>query len=457
MASSNEDGDRPRKRDDASNPFIAFRRFADEQISNLLHGVFGLASSHSSDQRMKDYQAWLKEARESRHRLDRQTEESDRIMDLYTKAHKEGQDPAQEEIQRAIQSDSEIMQCPYRPADADLSDHPGSWTRALTDAARTNQAPPATLGSCFSDDSIDDSFANGRHLGMTMPYILFGPYSPRCLEQEQALRDQGVDWREAFEDLLALQTGRSMPSEETHRQYGTYEDWTRDMAKMLTDRSSQSKDQEKTAQNPPEVVKGILADILNIRPWPKEIEDTNTDPFGPRDDALPAGWEKKLTPFGRPYYVNCDTMSFNSQRPHVRGQDETFVDDEAPEAHNNEGTTELDIYEHVLSPSLSNAFPKTAARSIAHLQHDSTPADNASKKPSILSTLTTTERTTLQDGTVHTKTVLKKRFSDGREESTETMHTQNALPELKPKAAQETVKNPKAADNEQKSRGWFWS
>lgn len=45
------------------------------------------------------------------------------------------------------------------------------------------------------------------------------------------------------------------------------------------------------------------------------------------------------------------------------------------------------------------------------------------QKPAILSTLTTTERTTLPDSPVTTKTVLKKRFADMREERIETVHT----------------------------------
>ncbi|KAL9614511.1 MAG: hypothetical protein Q9167_001039 [Letrouitia subvulpina] len=44
-------------------------------------------------------------------------------------------------------------------------------------------------------------------------------------------------------------------------------------------------------------------------------------------------------------------------------------------------------------------------------------------KPSVLSQLTRTERTTSPDGTVITKVVLKKRFSDGTEENEETVST----------------------------------
>ena len=40
--------------------------------------------------------------------------------------------------------------------------------------------------------------------------------------------------------------------------------------------------------------------------------------------------------------------------------------------------------------------------------------------------MTTTERTTLPDGRVYSRMVLKKRFADGREESSETVQTNEA-------------------------------
>jgi hypothetical protein len=48
------------------------------------------------------------------------------------------------------------------------------------------------------------------------------------------------------------------------------------------------------------------------------------------------------------------------------------------------------------------------------------------KRDSIVSTMTTTERRTLPDGTVETKRVLKKRFADGREESNESVERQTS-------------------------------
>jgi hypothetical protein len=83
-------------------------------------------------------------------------------------------------------------------------------------------------------------------------------------------------------------------------------------------------------------------------------------------------------------------------------------------------------------------------------------------KPSILSTLTTTERSVAPDGSVTTKVVLKKRFSDGREESSETVHTQRGH-EMhpwhldQPRAVSQSEKKDEEQDKEKRRSGWFWS
>lgn len=76
----------------------------------------------------------------------------------------------------------------------------------------------------------------------------------------------------------------------------------------------------------------------------------------------------------------------------------------------------------------------------------------AMKRPDVLSALTTTQTTRLPDGTVTTKVVLKKRFSDGREESSESVHThhEGVEAELRKERQQEEAES-------QKVKGWFWS
>lgn len=421
MAPSNEDNDRKRTSDDAANPFISFRRFADEQMSNLMHNVFGPSPSSSPERRMQDYQIWLREARESRDRLNRETEEADRIMDLYTKAHKEGQDPAQEEIQRVLQGDTEGIRCPYRPSDEDTPF--GTPGRTPWDRERSQVSG---LGSPFQYGGRKASASSplGSYLdGIPITYLFHSPYSPVQLEQQEALRNRGIDWREAFEDLVATQKGEEMPSEAIHRPAESSDDWVRGMLRISTAERKQTKQEEEEAL---EALRGKTAEVI------KELPNL--------------------------CFVFCDPEKAEKEAAEDDYADNFEQHDEEGEEEE-EALTELDVYGRFLGKEQPpSTVAKATARSFAHLQHDSIQAELDGKKPSILSTLTTTERTTLQDGTVHTKTVLKKRFSDGREVETETIHTQNALPQgYSPQPSHTHGGNQSGERQEQKSKGWFWS
>jgi hypothetical protein len=89
---------------------------------------------------------------------------------------------------------------------------------------------------------------------------------------------------------------------------------------------------------------------------------------------------------------------------------------------------------------------------------------------SIVSTMTTTERRTLPDGTVETKRVLKKRFADGREESNESVERQTSPysnprstvskpleSEITTAARQDKQTQTDVKENPRPKRsGWFW-
>lgn len=73
----------------------------------------------------------------------------------------------------------------------------------------------------------------------------------------------------------------------------------------------------------------------------------------------------------------------------------------------------------------------------------------------IISTITTTEQSTSQDGTIQTKVLVQRRFADGRETTTETVHTQHAQSlddEKKEADSAETKDNSKDT-----KKGWFWN
>ncbi|KAF2743178.1 hypothetical protein M011DRAFT_480960 [Sporormia fimetaria CBS 119925] len=106
-------------------------------------------------------------------------------------------------------------------------------------------------------------------------------------------------------------------------------------------------------------------------------------------------------------------------------------------------STELDAYERLLG-STSQAS-----------------GVSDSPKPSIISTLSTTERSIAADGTITTKVLFKKRFSDGREENSTSVHTERAKKSGKSIAPEITPEGPVPSRADQgrssNSTGWFWS
>ena len=127
--------------------------------------------------------------------------------------------------------------------------------------------------------------------------------------------------------------------------------------------------------------------------------------------------------------------------------------------------TELDMYEHVLGAKggatglrTGDATP-TSLDGVPKAKHFER---NELQSPGIMSTLTTTETVSLPDGRVTTKTVLRKRFADGREESKETVHTtqseqeQKGFNERNGEVTLSDVDGTRRKD-EGKKGGWFWS
>ncbi|KAI9784894.1 MAG: hypothetical protein M1816_000589 [Peltula sp. TS41687] len=115
--------------------------------------------------------------------------------------------------------------------------------------------------------------------------------------------------------------------------------------------------------------------------------------------------------------------------------------------------TELDLYTHIFGQTETDSQTRTMANT-APTDHDSR------KPPSILSTMTTTMRTTGPDGAVHTKVVLKKRFADGTEESSESVHTTPLENFGSDVLRQQSARGSSVIGEEVKRReggkGWFW-
>ena len=374
MTSSNNTAGKQPVDDESANPFVAFRHFADEQMASLLQSVIGLPSasqSSSSKSQSSGDEVWLQEARDLRRHLARESEEAARIVSIFRNAFDEGR--------KRIPDQSCILPNAYRLEDKKMSH-------------RSEEPPlyPAPLPCCspFLFSGLSQAMLGRGEQGAPslwpVIYAAISPYSPLRLEHQAPFRLEGNKWRNAFEDLLALQSGHSMVKKTDRREYQSGGSW---MISMLA--------------------RGFFGN----------------------------SWQR------------MDAQSQRSEQPLAAAVTSTRLPYNAEE---NE-VTGLDPYESFLGA-----------------QYPSPPASFAPENDSqgLISSLTTTERNKLPDGSIHTKVVLKKVFSDGREESTETLHTSHdsQQPILKDATSGSiaTVEPiPQRASNrevkEPKRKGWFWS
>jgi len=124
--------------------------------------------------------------------------------------------------------------------------------------------------------------------------------------------------------------------------------------------------------------------------------------------------------------------------------------------HNEE--SELDHYERFPDKQEQSSQSVSSAPS-ANPKDQSSQQTRTTSMPSIVATMTTTERHVLPNGTVTTKTVMKKRFADGREESEENMTTTHsaAAPNDTGKESHEDVGQERPIAQAIKKDNWFWS
>ncbi|KAF2993071.1 hypothetical protein E8E13_000978 [Curvularia kusanoi] len=228
------------------------------------------------------------------------------------------------------------------------------------------------------------------------------PYSPAALEADERTKHMGSLWRNAFEDLMQTTQEHPLLSEAQNTQLdqmGLYS--LRDYQKELL----QEQDRKRRLLSPQYRATEHESNDEPSYEYAHDHEDQHDDPPTPKPQQTE--------------FPKAHSSALESKQ-------------------NTE--TELDVYEQLLQPS--SASPEA-------LQ----------SKSKILSTLTTTERTTASDGTVTTKVVLKKRFADGSEQSSETVHTQRGENSHQTGGDWEVVQQASDAtrQREEKKGGWFWS
>ena len=325
-------------------------------------------------------------------------------------------------------------------------------TRALllqsrTACARTGVHPSALLSLYRDVDTSSPFFGNGQPVWLGVRWFRTSPYSPAQLETHPHCHQYGSMWRAAFEDLLHAATDREVSARDAwtgvRPDSALYDAWAqtpRDWMIGLMCRGTL----------PPQLpslyrlgctrqMDGVFSRLMTGRPVGpsgeaarRDLEELAREVGTIDEDEQPQVQKQSRTPAQQ---TKAQPQIQRVRRENVSQQEQ-----------DKETQTELDAYEHFLGKASSASVPDEVVT--PPVQQQQQPRESA-----ILSTLSTTERTTLPDGTVTTKVVLRKRFVDGREESTETVSTSHAQP-----VTQTDNEKTLTTEGEQgKSRGWFWN
>lgn len=497
--------------DDPRNPFESFRRFADEQMSFLMRSLTGNPPGKSTNNASETSESdedlpWIvqgmsEEARRRYRKVQRDIKDfsaSQNAAEERSKAHRD-----------------EHLRCPYRPTEQEVP------------PSHQNSGPPQDNPYYpfleFSNVGHDAEDELGFHGSSTWPvrYLLTSSYSPLYLEKQFPFRDQEQRWRHAFEDLIALQSGMNMESHDSPRPNVCATQWIGSLINRGIFGSTQAENEAlRTGEPfgtlfPPEVGLGIVrllraqAKLQELRDIGGELDQADDEDDGTSwPDVCPAimrllgaqsrseeqqdkaeefvgqdeGYKTPMTQNVIGAVRRLLLAQERNEELHSRGKeadedDEEFCgfdddDDMDDDEDEEEAMTELDLYERMTSLKDGilgkESIERLASQAFRHESRfgersTSTKQATADGKPSIISTLTTTERTTHPDGSVHTKMVLKKRFADGREESTETTQMtkdQQVNPQQQMTPEVHAARNGTSDDTEKtnpKSRGWFWS
>jgi hypothetical protein len=536
---ANNDDNQRRNRDPLEdNPFIAFRRFADSQVSSLLNTVFSIPATianhnaahqareaclfKKADKRECDYLRELEsdirvcvqegqrqvragdmqqamkikdamtmlehEAETMRNRIVGTTQDDQSDKEIVEKfANRKGQEwgwdwswgfpkPFDDDSTSSRQSTKqigEIAECRQRQEEAFeqiqaeckrvFGDR--AWDDAMGLALGTMESSPfmraiigqdgydqikKTLEQAKNEDhNVDDTdSANSRVWEITRPtgqaasqHRVFQVPDDKTSISCPALEDprtaaRWADMRDGPGYHRDLETGEWRRAPSGSGQYPKRVPW----------------DNEETKDEPSYEYSHDHEDQHDDPPTPK----VKQDPFQPQPQESAEGTAHRVETEDR--QIQAYLLQQAAQNGRYLGlSDAAAADDRPCTWTEQDAQTELDAYEHLFAKP-RNTPPAPAPSNLTRVE------TTTASPPSILSTLTTTERSVAPDGSVTTKVVLKKRFADGREESTETVHTQRGLEEWShdpwagiQKALTPDQKESKNNESREKKRGWFWS
>jgi hypothetical protein len=436
----------PRSWTDSENPFIAFRRYADEQISSMMQSVMGLPSMAVPPF-------------------------SDKWLDFEDKNNGRAMRKAEDEAKRDSDAQSDNYQRPCRwghhHTDREFSNH---WDahRRWSDSGFNSFFDGFPFGFGLPLPLMESMLADGNDQTWPLAYLLFSSYSPLYLERS---RDRGRHHRGMFSLLSSRKPAELDPNEPRWRD--AFEDLLRVTNEQeLLDQSTES---ERTTQSADKWLRGLV-----------------------QRGSLGNNW-KLLSPEGSPHGLAFEKLEQHNKNGYDQ-KSPSLQDARENIAESGDSETELDLYDrflddiaksheryshafadsplmrlleeerkrHMRQEEASHASLEENAQSKDWLEYTSdgnknllasqTITDEDSTTSSrVISIMTRSVRRTLADGSISTKTVKTKRFADGREESDESV-------EVTPPPSAEVNSNqsrPSEHDKQDKDSGrgggWFWT
>ncbi len=414
-----------------SNPFIAFRHYADQRISSLFHDFFGPFEHDSAYSRRRRVENRPGMSSPSAGGGRRETEETrdTRVWDKSQPSRDLGEmfESLINGHNSKVTADRESKEC-RREEDTSRR---APWENTFPDRLLKMgmDALPAVLEDLRSAFASDHDRPCEDYCS-SMEYVFASSYAPRELEMDQSL-GRKLDWRAAFEDLLLVQHDLPLPVRK--RCFGPkpyslqepYSDWVWSLqrSRLLPSHPNGT---------------GHGDDDDDGDDWEEENDDDCRVRGAPRFDSQ---HKAQAEAEERAQQTWDDLLCLLGLRADVDGneQHDRELQRRGPD-------TELDAYERLIG---SDHLPEKKPASSAA---------NDARNSSIIATLTTTERTVLPDGTVTTKVAWKKRFADGREESSETVHTAEGEQQgLDMESRPQPVSKVRVEESPKtKSGSWFW-
>ncbi|CAL00843.1 hypothetical protein CBS63078_1748 [Aspergillus niger] len=437
----------------------AVRRFADEQVSSVLQSVMGIPSMSSRPSpdhwAIFDEEAFRRrdgggDAKGVEHAPGTAPGAADN-SDHYNQRHNRYPAHSWRDWDDQWYADNHPR---WRRSDRDFFDY--FFDRAsLFDSPFSSRFFHPFHRSMFSD------FASNS-FGWPFSYLLFSPYSPLHLERQDQYhshRDRGVfsslmsslslssenennnpatesHWREAFEDLIRLENGKPMLDQDTTAlaKRETARDWLYGLAKRgsLGDQWKISESGRDGRSNPMLVFHDYTSDRgdggeVSLERTADENETetmTELDMFDRFFEDAAARESKAIAEM----FESPILRLLLEERRRPRDTDEKWLEPVSDKRNEN---------------TVPDTLPENKLQSTPVTESTTT-----TEQPTVISTMTRTERVRLPDGSTQKKTVWTKRFSDGREESNETTEV------LNPPHGQNSTGDSSSAN--QKESGWFW-